>query len=165
MATPVRTAAPKPANKNVQEDRSSGKFRCGQWNLWRLNNYWLHLNLEDSSSDEETPDLRPKIQALMSAYFEEVKHQGFRDIRGRKSCSVNFVQNEEKRSSGVLTVVVFKIHFTKPLSSIQRSLWRESQQSNPSGNWRWQPPTDSAARSWWRRWRRVRVTAAQVSLD
>ena len=56
----------------------------------------------------------PKIQAMMSAYFEEVKHQGFRDIRGRKSYSVNFVQSEEERSSGMLTVeVVFKLHFTK----------------------------------------------------
>ena len=78
----------------------------------------IYVNLEDSSSDEETPDLRPKIQALMSAYFEEVKHEGFRDSRGRKSVSVNFVQNEEKRSPGMLTVVVFKLHLTKPFSSI-----------------------------------------------
>ena len=56
----------------------------------------IYVNLEDSSSDEETPDVRPKIQAMMSAYFEEVKHQGFRDIRGRKSYSVNFVHNDEK---------------------------------------------------------------------
>ena len=73
----------------------------------------IFIHLDDSSSDEETPDLRPKIQAMMSAHFEEVKHQGFRDIRGRKSYSVNFVQNEEKRSPGMLTVVVFKLHFTK----------------------------------------------------
>ena len=59
-----------------------------------------------------------KIQAMMSAHFEEFKHQGFSDIRGRKSYSVNFV-HEEDRSSGMLTVeVVFKLHFTKQLSSI-----------------------------------------------
>ena len=73
----------------------------------------IFIHLDDSSSDEETPDLRPKIQALMSAHFEEVRDQGFRDIRGRKSYSVNFVQNEEKRSPGMLTVVVFKLNFTK----------------------------------------------------
>ena len=78
----------------------------------------IFIYSDDSSSDEETPDLGPKIHALMSAYFEEVKHEGFRDIRGRKSYSVNFVQNEEKRSPGMLTVVVFKLHFTKQFSSI-----------------------------------------------
>ena len=74
----------------------------------------IYVNLEDSSSDEETPDVRPKIQAMMSAYFEEVKQLPIRDIRGRKSYSVNFVQNEEKISSGMFTVeVVFQLHFTK----------------------------------------------------
>ena len=79
----------------------------------RPNIHRLHVYLEDSSSDEETPDMGPKIQTLMSGNFEEVKHQGFRDIRGRKSYSVNFVQNEEDRNSGMLTVeVVFKLNFT-----------------------------------------------------
>ena len=69
--TPVMTPAAKQATKNVEEDKSS----------------------DDSSSDEETPDVRTqdkiqatqaKIQAMMLAHFEEYKHQGFRDIQGRK---------------------------------------------------------------------------------
>ena len=78
----------------------------------------IFIHLDDSSSDEATLDIGPKIRVSMSAYFEEVKHEGFRDIRGSKSYSVNFFQNEEKRSPGMLTVVVFKLNFTKPFSSI-----------------------------------------------
>ena len=93
----------------------------------RLNIHWLHVYLDDSSSDEETPDVRPKIQAMMSAYFEEVKHQGFRDIRGRKSYSVNFVQNEEKgMSRWFSTIFIFKSSYSNYKTNLFRGLHHSS---------------------------------------